>query len=212
MSATAEIAPRRRLCEADRLRLLREAAEAIFLRDGYAAARMDDVAHLAGMSKRTLYQHFPSKAALFEAVMEDCLLPFKHDVPLEEGVDLACALRNILLALMRHLFQPRQVAIFRLIIGEVKRSPELADAFHRAGPGKGTGALEYRLDAEIAAGRLALPDAREAARMLLGMAIGASQMFLLLGLQGPPTEAEMEQRVCDAVDVFLRGAACDPAA
>lgn len=210
MSATADAPPRRRLDEADRFRLLREAAETVFLRDGYATARMDDVAHLAGMSKRTLYQRFPSKAALFEAVMEDCLCPLAFDASLDKEPDLAGALRAMLLTLTRHLFHPRQVAIFRLIIGEVNRSPELADAFHRAGPAKGAGALEYLLGREIDAGRLVLTDAREAARMLIGMAMGAAQMFMLLGLQGPPSEAEMEARVNDAVEVFLRGATRDP--
>lgn len=206
MSATTEAPPRRRLCEADRLRLLREAAEKVFLRDGYAAARMDDVAHLAGMSKRTLYQHFPSKADLFAAVMEDCLCPFALDGALDSEPDLAAALHSMLVALLRHLFEPRQVAIFRLIIAEVKRSPELADAFHQAGPGKGASALERRLAREMAEGRLALADPCEAARMLFGMAIGASQMFLLLGVHGAPTEQEMTERARTAVEVFLHGA------
>jgi len=206
MSATAEAAPRRRLCEADRFRLLREAAETIFLRDGYAAARMDDVAHLAGMSKRTLYQLFASKAALFEAVMEDCLCPLAMDHGLETEPDLATALRGLLVALTRHLFQPRQVAILRLVIAEVKRSPELAEAFNRAGPGRGANAIELRLAAEMANGRLQLAtDATQAARMLFGMALGASHMFLLLGVQGPPTEAELDERAAEAVRVFLQG-------
>lgn len=206
MSAVIDTPARRRLGEADRTSLLREAAETVFLRDGYAAAHMDDVAQLAGMSKRTLYQHFPSKAALFEAVMQDCLCPIIMDAALENEPDLATALRGMLVSLTRHLFQPRQVAIFRLIIGEVKGSPELADAFHQAGPGKGATALERRLAAEMADGRLTADDPREAARMLFGMAIGAAHMFLLLGLQGPPDDTELEDRADTAVRVFLDGA------
>jgi AcrR family transcriptional regulator len=206
MSMTVEAPARRRLCEAERCSLLREAAETVFLRDGYAAAHMDDVAQLAGMSKRTLYQHFPSKAALFEAVMQDCLCPIIMDAALENEPDLATALRGMLVSLTRHLFQPRQVAIFRLIIGEVKRSPELADAFHQAGPAKGATALERRLAAEMAEGRLAITDPQESARMLFGMALGAAHMFLLLGLQGPPVDAELERRVDGAVRIFLDGA------
>lgn len=205
MSATAEAPPRRRLCEAERLRLLREAAEAVFLRDGYAAARMDDVATLAGMSKRTLYQHFPSKAELFGAVMQDCFCPIAIDPVLESEPDLALALCGMLVALTRHLFEPRQVAIFRLVIGEVKRSPELADAFHQAAMGKGANALERRLAAEMALGRLSLASPVEGAHMLFGMAIGAAHTFLLLGMRAPPTEEEMGRRTRDAVEVFLRG-------
>ncbi|MBR0648259.1 TetR/AcrR family transcriptional regulator [Roseomonas terrae] len=206
MSIATEAPPRRRLGEADRLRLLREAAEDVFLRDGYAAARMDDVAALAGMSKRTLYQHFPSKAELFGAVMKDCFGPVAIDPALESEPELAAALCGMLVALTHHIFEPRQVAILRLVIGEVKRSPELADAFNRAVLDKGANALERRLAAEVAKGRLSLTDPVEGAHMLFGMAIGAAHMFLLLGLQGPPTEAEMHRLTRDAVDVFLRGA------
>ncbi len=206
MSETAEPVARRRLSEEDRCRLLRESAAVVFLRDGYAAAHMDEVARGAGMSKRTLYQLYPSKAALFEAVMEDCLAPFGVDMAMERHPDLGTALRGMLEGLIRHLFEPRQVAIFRLVIAEVKRSPELADAFHRAGPGRGAGSLERRLAAEIDQGRLRLTDARDAARMLFGMTIGTVHMFLLLGLQGPPDAADVTRLVAGAVETFLRGA------
>ncbi len=205
MSATAEPIARRRLSDEDRCRLLRESAAAVFLRDGYAAAHMDEVARSAGMSKRTLYQHYPSKAALFEAVMEDGLAPFSLDMAMEHHPDLATALRGMLEALSLHLFEPRQVAIFRLVIAEVKRSPELAEAFHRAGPGRGAGSLERRLAAEIAQGRLRLADAAAAARKLFGMAIGAAHMALLLGIREAPARSEVAQMVADAVAIFLHG-------
>jgi len=210
VSAAAEALTRRRLTEADRARVLREAAEAVFLRDGYAAAHMDEVARVAGMSKRTLYQHYPSKEALFEAVMQDCLCPIGIDPAPEGAPDLAAALRDMLSSVMRRLFEPRQIAIFRLVIAEVKRSPELADAFHRAGPGRGAGSLERRLALEIERGRLRLHDARGAARMLFGMTLGAAHMWLLLGLRDAPDAAAMEQVIADAVEVFLRGALASP--
>lgn len=206
MSAFAEPIARRRLSDEDRARLLREAAAIVFLRDGYAAARMDEVARGAGMSKRTLYQHYASKAALFEAVMADCLAPFGMDMALERDPDLATALRGMLEALIRHLFEPRQVAIFRLVIAEVNRSPELADAFHRAGPGRGASSLERRLASEMEQGRLRPTDAHEAAHMLFGMALGSMHTFLLLGLQGPPEDGEVARLVAHAVETFLHGA------
>ena len=206
MSATAEPIARRRLSDEDRSRLLREAAAIVFLRDGYAAAHMDEVARGAGMSKRTLYQHYASKAALFEAVMQDCLAPFGMDMAVERDPNLATALCGMLEALIHHLFEPRQVAIFRLVIAEVNRSPELADAFHRAGPGRGANSLERRLASEIEQGRLRLTDAREAARMLFGMALGATHTFLLLGVQGPPEGTEVARLVANAVETFLHGA------
>jgi AcrR family transcriptional regulator len=56
---------------AERRVLLMEAAARTFSRLGYRGARMDDVADEAGVAKGLLYQHFPSKEALFRALMEE---------------------------------------------------------------------------------------------------------------------------------------------
>lgn len=45
------------------------AARALFFAHGYSALTMDDLARELGMSKKTLYVHFPSKDALIEAIL-----------------------------------------------------------------------------------------------------------------------------------------------
>lgn len=55
---------------ADRLRIV-EAARAHFFSQGHAAVTMDQLAAELGMSKKTLYLHFPSKDALLEAIIDD---------------------------------------------------------------------------------------------------------------------------------------------
>ncbi len=47
-----------------------EAAEELFLRHGFSAVTMDELAAHLGMSKKTLYQHFPSKDGLIEEVLD----------------------------------------------------------------------------------------------------------------------------------------------
>lgn len=47
-----------------------QAAEAMFLKLGFTATRMDAVANKAGVTKQTVYRYFPSKESLFAAVME----------------------------------------------------------------------------------------------------------------------------------------------
>ncbi|WP_203074768.1 TetR/AcrR family transcriptional regulator [Falsiroseomonas ponticola] len=196
---------------ADRHRLLREAAEEVFLRDGYAEARLDEVARRAGMSKRTLYQHFPSKAALFEACIAAALAPVTV-VQEEAEQDLAAALAAILRATGAHLLAARQVALFRLVIAEGGRTPELAEAFHRVIVGKGASTLQRRIEQEMRRGRLRLGDAEAGAKMLFGMALGSAHIKLLLGLRSPPDLAEVEALSRLAVEVFLHGAGPRPAA
>lgn len=50
----------------------------VFFTDGYATARMADIARSAALATASLYRYFPDKAALFEAVVPDALL-VDHD-------------------------------------------------------------------------------------------------------------------------------------
>ncbi len=196
--------------EAARSRLLCEAAASIFLRDGYGTARMDEVARAAGMSKRTLYQLFPSKAALFEATVGTALAPLHLDTELEREPDLEQALIGTLLIAARHLLAPRQTALFRLVIAEGQRSPELAEAFHRVKLKAGASPLQRRIAAEMQAGRLAPGDPEQASRLLFGMVLGGPQMMMMLGLMPPPDDAQLQELVAHAVAIYLRGALSAP--
>lgn len=52
-------------------RAILDGALAVFARDGYARASIDAIADTAGVSTRTIYNHFVDKAGLFAAVVED---------------------------------------------------------------------------------------------------------------------------------------------
>jgi AcrR family transcriptional regulator len=190
---------------AERRQRLRDAAAAVFLRDGYAAASMDAVARRAGMSKRTLYQVFPSKAALFEETIAATMAPIALDTEIEHAPDLRHALVAILGAAARHLLAERQIGLFRLVIGERHRSPELAETTLRVLTSRGASALERRLTAEARAGRLNLARPAAAARMLYGMVLGSAQIRLLLGVREPLDPGEIELLARDAVAIFLDG-------
>ncbi|MGG5890920.1 TetR/AcrR family transcriptional regulator [Falsiroseomonas sp. HC035] len=192
--------------EEERRHLLQETAATIFLRDGYAAASMDDVARAAGMSKRTLYRAFPSKAELFETTISSTLLPLNIELEVERDPNVQTALTGILQATGQHLLAQRQTSIFRLVIAEVQRSPELAETWHRVLVSRGCSSLQRRLALEVAQGKLTLEDPVIAARMLYGMAFGAIQIRMLLGVALAPDAREMSAMVRDAVAVFLNGA------
>ncbi|CAM00400.1 TetR family transcriptional regulator [Saccharopolyspora erythraea NRRL 2338] len=55
--------------DARRAQLL-DAAQHVFVHNGYHAAAMDDIAERAGVSKPVLYQHFPGKLELYLALLE----------------------------------------------------------------------------------------------------------------------------------------------
>lgn len=199
--------PRVAMPEAERRQRVCEAAAGVFLRDGYAAASMDEVARAAQMSKRTLYQVFPSKAALFEETIAATLAPVvAPESDPEREPDLRRALIAILVASASHMLAEQQIGTIRLVIGERHRSPELAQATHRVLTNRGSSAIERRLAAETAAGRLSFANPERAARMLYGMVLGSAQLRLLLGVREFLKPAEIMVLAQEAVGLFLDGA------
>jgi len=59
-----------RLPRSARRKQLLEAAQEVFVAQGYHAAAMDDIAERAGISKPVLYQHFPGKLELYLALLD----------------------------------------------------------------------------------------------------------------------------------------------
>ena len=50
-----------------------EGAVKVFTKNGFDASSMDHIAEVAGVSKRTVYNHFPSKEILFQEIVADFL-------------------------------------------------------------------------------------------------------------------------------------------
>lgn len=63
---------------------LLEKAEELFLKHGYKAVSMDEIAHEAGISKMTIYKHYHSKDDLFLKVLLD--LTDRHTAVIEAKV------------------------------------------------------------------------------------------------------------------------------
>ena len=63
--------PRWRRRPEDRPHQLIDAALDVFSEYGYSAAKLDDIAHRAGVSKGTIYLYFASKEELFKALWPD---------------------------------------------------------------------------------------------------------------------------------------------
>ncbi|MBB5153374.1 TetR/AcrR family transcriptional regulator [Saccharopolyspora phatthalungensis] len=70
MTETAQSSRGVRLPRDARRAQLLEAAQYVFVHNGYHAAAMDDIAERAGVSKPVLYQHFPGKLELYLALLE----------------------------------------------------------------------------------------------------------------------------------------------
>ena len=105
-----------------------DAALTVFSARGFAAAKLDDVAKEAGVSKGTLYLYFKSKEALFEAMaLELMRVPVLAQLETIAKAETATdALRQLIQFMTRMLDDPRRSALPKLIIAESAGFPELA--------------------------------------------------------------------------------------
>jgi AcrR family transcriptional regulator len=90
-------------------------AEDHFLTHGFSRITMDDLAAHLGMSKKTLYQHFPGKQALLDAVLEDRLARIGAELRTltdEENLEHTARLGAVLQALSRHLAEVKEPFLY----------------------------------------------------------------------------------------------------
>ena len=98
-------------------------------------ARLDDVAARAGVTKGTIYVYFPSKEQLFHAVIRKFRHPLMEDVNKFIDISKKSAV-EFLRVFLRFVYQKMQTdrqgrEVFRIMIAEAERFPELAEEYHR---------------------------------------------------------------------------------
>lgn len=110
-----------------------EAALVVFSRVGFAAAKMDDVASEASVSKGTVYLYFDSKEQLFEEMVKEKMSPLLNEIA-ENGAKSDMSATDRLKAHMQFFYSKilnsdrRQ--IMRLIMAEGPNFPHLAEFYH----------------------------------------------------------------------------------
>ena len=181
-----------------------DAAVSLFLENGYDKVSLDDIAKKAEVSSATLYKHFPSKAKLFGGIMSRL---WENEPEMEAsfpgGGNPASGLLEIGLDYATLLNQPQTVALFRVVIAEVPRFPELGKELYERGKEPYLDRLHTYLKAEIAHGTLTIEDVPLAVRQFLGMVNDIIFWPQLLIPDTAMTKEDAEKTVKAAVQVFL---------
>jgi TetR/AcrR family transcriptional repressor of mexJK operon len=175
-----------------------------FLAEGVHGASLDAIARKAGVSRVTLYSHFSDKEALFKAAIGREMERLKQSQqPLLPGTTLRDGLIAFGEALMRYLTSPDVISFYSVLAGDLRRHPELAQAFYDLGPGVTHRNLTAIIAAAHARSELNADHPDEAAEHLIGMWQGLSNYKLSLGVDTDELIARTTSRVERAVDVFL---------
>lgn len=117
----------------DRPQEICAAALEVFAEKGFAAARLDEIARLAGVSKGTLYLYFKSKEELFRAVVRSTVTPNVEAVRsrIEAAeVPFPDIVRMLLPMVAATATKGRIGSVAKMVIGESRNFPELAKVWH----------------------------------------------------------------------------------
>jgi AcrR family transcriptional regulator len=189
------------------LRLIVDAAARAFRAGGYASTAMSAIAAQAGVSTKTLYRVVPTKEELFRLVISSRVGQFiltVDDADQTSG-DLADGLERLLIAYGNLVFDPEVISVYRLVVGECVRFPEIGRTFFETAI-KPTGrAMADWLARQCRQGLIVLDDAELAADMLRGMMVFEPQRAALLGQEPPPDAAAIAARANACATLFLRG-------
>jgi AcrR family transcriptional regulator len=177
-------------------------ARKVFLKHGFDAASMNDIARVAGVSKGTLYVYFESKERLFTALMHD--ERSKQDFstnPADHNV--AAVLTRLGRDFVAFLTAPHVIRAKRTVMAIIERMPEVAADFYREGPTVCVADLTRYLEAQVRAGVLSIDDCALAANQFLDLAQTGIVKPLLYGTCSRVPPETIDRTVKSAVDVFL---------
>lgn len=186
------------------------AALRVFSEAGFHGASMDEVAAAAGLSKPTLYNHFASKDALFQAMMlaqRDQIMAAFDVAP--DG-DLVEKLYEFAWAYARTVMHPDFLALARLTIGAAQRFPDVGREYQASGPDKVLAGLIDFLRTQRALGRLHFEDAELAAEDFWGLILSAPRNRALHVPDTDISTVALARFIHNGLRTFLRAYSTDP--
>lgn len=189
-------------------------AESVFTECGYEGASMSRIALKAGVSKGTLYNYFDSKSILFAVFVEqmacETLTRIFSDIEVDE--DPAASLRTLAFRVVRMLISPSSLVLYRIVVSEASKFPDLAVIFWQSGPKRAIELLTGWIEAQVGAGRLTVADTTFAAEQFLALCQTHIATERRLQLAADTKPEEIERVVDGAVELFLKGYGADPLA
>jgi AcrR family transcriptional regulator len=186
---------------------LLDAALDVFFEKGFAAARLEDIAARAGVSKGTLYLYFDGKEDIFDALIRaipQANVEQARAVAADPSLPADELLGRVLRFVGHMIRDPRMAKFPRLIVGEAGNFPNLAETYKREVISRGVGMLTAIIERVIAEGSLRPVSAQHAAYAAIApLLFTAIWRTTFERFEAEPLDADafIEQHI----ETFLRG-------
>ncbi|HSC60726.1 MAG TPA: TetR/AcrR family transcriptional regulator [Rhizomicrobium sp.] len=203
--------PRWRRRKSARPQEILDAALACFAEKGFAAARMDDIAERAGVTKGTIYLYFENKDAVFKALVRESIgAQIAHVIESIRAYEGSSRdlLRNAVTMIAHFAATSDRVVLPKIIVAEVGNFPELARFYRDEIIDKGLGAMTSVIARGVERGEFRDVNPDHVARMMIAP--------ILLSIFWRTTFAQFDSEPYDYLaflkshlDILLRGIAAE---
>jgi AcrR family transcriptional regulator len=181
-----------------------DAAVAVMGERGLAAP-MSAIAHHAGVSKQTVYNHYGSKAELMRALMQRRVESITASLREPGAVDNPTeALEAYARSVLETVITTKSHSMMRVIILGSGEMPDIAQEVFEAGPLNARRQLAAFLETETRLGRMKVEDFDQAAEFFSGMVMGHSQLRSLLRLPSDKSQEQFGRLAREAAERFMR--------
>jgi len=163
-------APKFRRRKADRPAEIVSAAVTVFAEKGFAAAKLDDIARRAGVSKGAVYLYFETKEDVFRAVVEQAIAPnvtMLQAMAAAHPGPLADLLRGVSAHVAGVVATTPLGGVLKMVVGEAGNFPEIARVWHDKLVSQALGAMSIAIAAAQARGEVKPGDPRIYALQLI---------------------------------------------
>lgn len=189
-----------------------QAAAQVFQENGFERSSMSDIRERVGYSKPTLYSYFPSKEALFSAVVfEATEMEFQatlHALDPNQP-DMTQALESFGQRLLTLLYSPQVQAVRRMVASQAGHS-ELGRTCYEMGPVRSEAAIARYLQQAMDRGQLRQANPRIAGLQLKGLLEAEWIEPFLFNTLSAPDAAQIRETVARAVAVFMAAYGANP--
>ena len=184
--------------------LILDAAQHLFYHHGFDETSLAMIINEAGGSRRSIYNEFGNKQGLLMAVIQrqvkeqsEILTSINRDIEAKEALNQVC------IKFVKGMLSPELMSLFRLVVQQVVKFPELGEMIYQKGPMTGilplADYLEWLKEQKI----LKIDNCHFSAQMLIEMAKGPLHTRSLLLPNKKASDEEISHQVAKAVDIFL---------
>jgi AcrR family transcriptional regulator len=164
-----------------------------FFEKGFSAARMDDIAKRAGLSKGAIYLYFDSKEALFTSLVDAFAIPNIERI--EQAAEAAGSAMAAIEAMMRlapvFIRETPVPKIMKILIADAPAFPEMVTAYRKKVVERVLGAITNALKKAKENGEIDIGDPALTARLVVAPIV-MSGIWRILFEHDPKAKVDLE--------------------